>query len=952
MATENPLENHLEKPAIHLIFKSAKIDNVRADENAEKFISNLIQKYNEDKKNIYKRVSLHTSRWKTKWHDEIHMEIYYCKTSLDKSNSIALVKKLSNKDYTEEFQERRVQFAYFLYFETKGSNENNSETRWNIFALTTRYAFHLVRPYCDYYFRTKIAYRLVDPKFYKVESKRLIGAKEGDISMYRKPFNLRLNSYFSLWILYKNFDGTVKRGSSLHRVLDLPENEKIHLHVGVGMVRIGRELTLAQYLENVLPLLFQISQGGSTEKLDGTCETNDSAFEVFSNIRRINASEKQELDRHLIGMIWEAVKSDSVSSIPFLYLSHRLYHQYYASTRLKLQFKPPDNISNQICKRMFKCYWEYRPTLEELIKQLRHWNLDKISVKDFEIAICSVSVSTDTIRRKCPLLQYIQGQAPFQGNIYYRMEGSWLEASNQHLAATERSFLKILDNCLATENNKKGHLLPYPWISKEKWVSFSFLDVPEGISRKDFEYAIIDLTNIETAIIDDKKVVRMAYPVRALLDNQTQSTCKKLKKRWEELRAWLNEYLDQNVEVSTLETVFEDDTDKFFKLLQKPFHILDRNESEKEERIAPITNDGIVQYSELSKLAFSTAAPETIKKNIEDLSKFLSENEKVTKDDLEKVIPNIRYRNVAYKWLQRKHELSKNAPSRYRYLMRGPVPEELLTKDNEKALRAFLEDCHQKYSQVMDEEQYNRCYLNHPDYLVFDQIFPGGREQIELFDLLYKGDDEELPYAVKEEFGNSTGIACNQIRVAMKALTSAIQNSGHQLLHNLYNKVVNTEPKSDFRVRAKERLEEMTAEDFVNLFIERKIVFVYAFLDTNDADRRMESDLELIQEVTEEVLQKADIDKPQQVLQDLQVKGYLDETSKLTDKFLREKEEDFKGTINVPGLYKILMRNCSLYKSLIGKLEIIELFHSFKKTEFEFQIQQLDRPGKVVKRDI
>ncbi|QVL57980.1 MAG: hypothetical protein KFB93_02555 [Simkaniaceae bacterium] len=322
---------------------------------------------------------------------------------------------------------------------------------------------------------------------------------------------------------------------------------------------------------------------------------------------------------------------------------------------------------------------------------------------------------------------------------------------------------------------------------------------------------------------------------------------------------------------------------------------------------------------------------------------MLSSQDSVTEDDLKKEIPQTSYRKSAYRWLQASHSLSEETSSRH--LMHGPVPTDLKMK---KALRGFLSERHSEYCRVMDEEQYSRLYLSDPNYLVFDQIFPGEREKVELFDLLYLGEDGKLYlYAIKEGFNNSTGIACTQIRVAMRNIQAALLSKDKKLLYNLYEKGVKTAATSDFRVQLKKRLQSMTPDEFVGLFIDRKIIFVYAFLDTNDTDRRLENELGLLQAVTTQELKEAKIKGAQKVLKALEKAGYLDKTAKLTDKFLRDKKKDFEGVMNVPGLHEVLMRRVSLFDSMIAKLEIIKLFDDFKGTNFELQIQQLDRPGEV-----
>ncbi|QVL57981.1 MAG: hypothetical protein KFB93_02560 [Simkaniaceae bacterium] len=546
-------EIKLSNIAVHLISKSATIGKFYATEDPESFIYQLIESYNARKQSEKKNQShdyqpVKQLQWDRSVHRGIHLKAYYSRKP-HHGDSASFLNALSGHNYSEEFTSYQLHFAYFFYFAVSSAKQSVGEKKvkktWAIFVLTTNNAFRLVRPYCDYRFPTKIAFRIMVPKFHKKETKPLVGAKEGDISTYKKLYDLKLNAYRSLWILYKNFDATVKPGSSLHRALGLPSDQKVHLHIGEGMVRIGMGLTVEEYLK-ILPLFFDIKRNWTTTRLDETDEEEDPAFQTFANIRRVNVSEQKKLDSQLIQMVWRAVTTKA--PLPSLYLSHWHYHQYYDSTCFELRIVSR-NLSGG-------SDWSYPPTFKELVEQLRHHHLDALSLEEFGALIPSISIQCNAMGSKHPLMQYIQGEVAYEGNIYYRMEGVWLKITNQHLATTERHFLAILEDCLVTKKNKKGHLLPHPWISKEEWVSFSSLDLPEKITRTAYNAAVKTLKGRKIAVIDANGIVQLRYPVRALFQNESTSIIKTLKKRWEELRAWLEKHFGKKVTVTTLKEVF------------------------------------------------------------------------------------------------------------------------------------------------------------------------------------------------------------------------------------------------------------------------------------------------------------------------------------------------------------------------------------------------------------
>lgn len=438
MASEIKLTNL----AVHLIAPSAGIDRVRATENPEAFIPLLILRYNEQKRkenkpNSYNYKPVQKLQWNPA-HEGMHLKAYYSKRP-HKENSAELLNALSKKNYGEEFAAYQLHFAYFLYFvvpkRKQGGNQQKIKKVWALFVLTTNDAYRLVRPCCDYRFPSRVAFRIIDPPFHKKEIKSSIENKEGDVSTYKELFdlNLKLNAYS--WILYKNFDAAVKPGSSLHHTLGLSTEEKIQLHIGEGMIRIGGGYTLKDY-EKILPLLSNIKRKKVTKRLDGTQEKDDPAFQTFANFRRVNMGKQKKLDSQLVQLIWKAVTTED--PLPSLYLSHRYYHQYYRSTSFRLSIHS-ENIKKS-------CKWTYPPIFKELVDQLKDHLLGTLSFKEFAAVIASISLKCNEMGSQYPLEQYIQGKVVYEGKTYYRMEyrmeGAWLEISNQHLETKDRPRLE------------------------------------------------------------------------------------------------------------------------------------------------------------------------------------------------------------------------------------------------------------------------------------------------------------------------------------------------------------------------------------------------------------------------------------------------------------------------------------------------------------------------------
>eukprot|EP01147_Barroeca_monosierra_P006888 gene6888-7583_t len=143
------------------------------------------------------------------------------------------------------------------------------------------------------------------------------------------------------------------------------------------------------------------------------------------------------------------------------------------------------------------------------------------------------------------------------------------------------------------------------------------------------------------------------------------------------------------------------------------------------------------------------------------------------------------------------------------------------------------------------EEVYNRKYMGHCNYLVFDQVFLNeGHGNIELFDIMYKGEKNIYLYHVKTGFDQRIRVACSQIQNAAFHLESILRNNKDEL-ENMYDRVAdpNGAAQSDFRSQLREDLQNFwPKEKFLECFEDpKKIVFVLAFFDDAKSERELEN---------------------------------------------------------------------------------------------------------------
>ncbi|MCP5506501.1 MAG: hypothetical protein H7A38_06430 [Chlamydiales bacterium] len=986
--------------AIHLISSHAEIEKVKAIESPVKFIELLVRTYNQKKeeKKDHTFLPIKNLSWHRSGLENFHLIPYYSRRAHTCSSGL-FVEHFSSGENQGAFESITFHFAFFVYFSVKQKETDKKiQQQWAIFALTSNQAFRLIRPFCDYGFPTRIAFRIVVPELIKKEVTPLVGSKEASSNHYKKGYQLRLHEYENLWVIYKNFDAELKAGCSLLPFLQVKEDRRVGVHIGEGMIRLSGSYPFECYVA-MLPTLLSIRKGMVTHTTKKEQEIDDPAFQSFANIQRINPKQEKILDAGLISLLHRLITKGGNTA---LHLSHTYYHQYYTSSTftLKVHWKGGN----------YQTTWHYPPSLDQLIEVLSTF-FHGCSLEEFAKGVHETSMQCDGIGPTFhPLIDYIQGELFYDGDIYFKVGGVWLKVLNQHLATTERSFIELLKAILATKENKKGHLLDNQWISKEEWVAFSPKDYPSPPSEET-KKALEEAT---FSFIDAKGKVVVPYPTRALFTDQKTSIIKSLKKKWAELEDWLKENEGKVVTAKDLQAIFskKKDTGKVkdlspevFKLLQTPYHVL-RSLQKNVGSVAPVGKSEEVNVSDLTQFKKLKGTPNYISDNFDLLSQLLANNSSVKEGDLTFIQPDSKKRKKTYEWLTTKHSLEAEFSDRC--VAQGPIPK---TIEMASELRAFLEEKHRDYQLVMDEEHYSRLFLNRTGYLVCDQVFPGERNHVELFDLLYFGEDGKLYlYAIKEGFGTSTGIACTQIRVAAESIEAA-RRSGSEIISELYDAAVGTKATTDFRKKLIKDLLKVGKKAFVNFFKEREIIFVYAFLDTGTEDHRLKDELNLQTTITSSMLKESATD-PLLTLDFLVAMGFLDENYRLLDAFLQTPSGKFKAKceafiqevfnalqskrdidqvlltlqltstrnmalqnllkkkkiasnregLTLPALQNELMAfdpkkvaktlwgQVSQFDSMIAKIELIKLRKEITAKGFQLQIIQLDRPGKTAAR--
>ncbi|MFC0514688.1 DUF6119 family protein [Mucilaginibacter angelicae] len=137
------------------------------------------------------------------------------------------------------------------------------------------------------------------------------------------------------------------------------------------------------------------------------------------------------------------------------------------------------------------------------------------------------------------------------------------------------------------------------------------------------------------------------------------------------------------------------------------------------------------------------------------------------------------------------------------------------------------------------ENDFNASFIGKTDSLVFDKVTPSN---IEVCDILRWDKNNIYLYHVKKGFNNSMRDLCGQVAIAARKVLED-KKSKFDFLGSLYDALYSNNGTSAYIIKAKAELGKITRADFINLFTDRKIIFVLAVLDTAVTTRTFEKNM-------------------------------------------------------------------------------------------------------------
>ena len=311
------------------------------------------------------------------------------------------------------------------------------------------------------------------------------------------------------------------------------------------------------------------------------------------------------------------------------------------------------------------------------------------------------------------------------------------------------------------------------------------------------------------------------------------------------------------------------------------------------------------------------------------------------------------------------------------------VPVNDMCQSDELARLLFL-----RLNTQMPESDYNDCHMILRRLLKFyqlnrfiiipgDELFVDGKKNNELYDILMSDEENKITYVihVKSGFGQSTRIACDQLRLSAQAIRSSLlYKSSTSILEQYWNNNSRS-AKDGYRQETAKVLSDINKENFLKLFTDtdRKLVFVYACRDDRKVGLQQEAESGTVMDKNAEtpirkaLREECNISEShvKRIINTLKEKQILASNGQINDKYMFQKVKESERSINqsvksltppffrekaVNAITSILKDMKSDSDSTIAKWNLINLwneFYDYRVGDKEFELKVCHIPMRL-----
>lgn len=270
------------------------------------------------------------------------------------------------------------------------------------------------------------------------------------------------------------------------------------------------------------------------------------------------------------------------------------------------------------------------------------------------------------------------------------------------------------------------------------------------------------------------------------------------------------------------------------------------------------------------------------------------------------------------------------------------LKEVLLPPDHPAALK-------KPFSLKKDEADYNKQYIDEPNFVFGDGVCP---HNMELFDLALFLKDDTYVIQLKKGLNKDIRTGCSQIRNAAKNLKEKRHQTTSDIIKRFYDLATGYKGQEWHRLKLKKQMEVMGYKAFAEYFKKKKVVFVYAVVDDVRVPNRLhrEKDLDLqmnaqrIGGFHKDFEKEADGIYAELLRQDFLTKKGYPSTKFLAasqERFAQEFSSKYLASAAKKELFKAIKGHTSLLSSNVAKLELLRLRNELEEMGFELKICQV-----------
>lgn len=787
--------------------------------------------------------------------------------------------------------------------------------RREIFAVTSRDAWHVVRECINYKFPLRVSERIVDPhKISRITRRSLVGSSSEKEELTNPSEDL-LFSLNSLYYLIESYDALINPNSSVYGLACFKRCKHLKIRVETGVIRLLEKISPEAYAD-LLVLLSEILRGETTRTI-GETPQNEEPHPLLGYFRLLSPIYSRTLYESLDQMLVETIRLGCVKNQDLaVHLRHKYLGDYLYADSYGLKFPG----------KQFKPLPKRPPTLLEVVGLMRN---NDSHVLDNEATFRNAFTESrlryqhgDSPEVNEPLISYLEGEVrDSAGNAFFKIRGMWCRLDADYHALMEQMFKGLLQKTLLASGHEGE--LPLEWVVEADGVETR--KITQALLKKDLKMAKGNGTLCKN--LKDNKVcyIKDVLVVQPLTKEILQiKVIFKNKKK-------IEDYI--------LKTKKVPPKDKLTKLFGKDADAV-LAELRKKQIIVQETR---VMHSRLKGEILKVKVIMENRAKIED--SVLKAKKVPSKKDLEEVFG--KDTDAILKELKTPRTIVGGKGEVETPLFSFPV--ETRYKD---PLQKLLDDAYEakekaakvQKGRVKREELYNRQYLNRPEFLVFDQICPSN---IEPFDVMRYTDTTTYLYHVKEKFGQSTRDVCSQILNAAIQFRSALSmQQTANYIQGLWQKgtTASADDAEGYRAIVKKQLTEMGEKEFYKLFYNRRLVFVYACVE-----ERLAAESRLPSRITPEDLEKcasSDAEK-KKLYEALQKAKYVDKYGRLTNLLYDVTKDTFKlEGYDKKALEKILTTLKTFKSSMhstLAKLELLQLAQKMQSLGFDLAITSIKR---------